>query len=531
MQLHPIEVRGRGTLSRACPEAGPRRRQGTAIKAQQKAEEGEHVEINVVKGRSPITGRAFVKETEPLRQRALEEKARTGRKWSWEDLEGTPPLDISGEEAKVQEAAPRLKLPSRPDVVVNDGFFAPREEYADSYERRQGDEGGEADAGELPPLFVCLGEAIREFVPTVRVNPDPRDTEHDDLTSWRSLQADPPEWARAPGGPASNVAVALARLKAPAVAFLGKVGDDAAGWDLIHELNSNRVQTRGVRVDASLRTCVTPIRLEEEEAGGWRAAPAGGGATEVAAAESFSWPEVNKAILDEAAVVHFTALSLVEAPLRATVLAAVRRAKARGALVVFDPNLPLPLWSSREHAAGALEEAWRLADVVEVSKHELEFLLGEEMYELKRIKKRLSYTVGDARELKSAREEYHYDPSELGPWLPEHLRLLIVTDGTYRIHYYTPSFHGSVEGTEDILLSPFTMDRSGSGDAIVAAIMTKLVEKPEAFETERQLQILLRYAVCAGIIAQWTLGSVKGLPTQNATQNLMEEVYVPMLIS
>lgn len=499
--------------------------------AQRAGGEEKYAVITVVKGRSPITGRAFVEETEPLRQRALEEKAKTGRKWPWEDLEGMPFTDISAPEEAGSGAQAGLsqppRHPSRPTVLVRDGFFAPEEEYADDYTAPQ-EEVEEGGAG-ATPLFVCLGEAVQEFVPTVRVNPDAGRADHDDLTSWRTLQADPPEWARAPGGPASNMAVALARLSTPAggqVALLGKVGDDAAGWDLIHLLNCNGVQTRGVRVDSSLRTSVRPVRLEEGEDGSWRAAPA---ADPNPAA--FSWPQVNKAILDDAAIVHFGALSLVEDSLRETVLAAVRRARERGALVMFDLNLPLSLWESRERATAALEEAWRLADIVEVSKQELEFLLGEEVYELKRRRKQLSYTAGSASELKSWREEYHYKPAELGPLLHAGLRLLVVTDGTYRLHYYTPSFHGSVEGTEDILLSPFTMDRSGSGDAIVAAIMTKLVEKPGAFEDERQLQIVLRYAVCAGIIAQWTLGSIKGLPTQSATQNLMEEVYVPKLVS
>ena len=48
------------------------------------------------------------------------------------------------------------------------------------------------------------------------------------------------------------------------------------------------------------------------------------------------------------------------------------------------------------------------------------------------------------------------------------VKLLLVTDGTWRIHYYTDNFHGSVAGTEDVIVAAMTCDRTGSGDAITA---------------------------------------------------------------
>ena len=47
------------------------------------------------------------------------------------------------------------------------------------------------------------------------------------------------------------------------------------------------------------------------------------------------------------------------------------------------------------------------------------------------------------------------------------VKLLLITDGTWRIHYYTDDFHGSVAGTEDVIVAAMTCDRTGSGDAIV----------------------------------------------------------------
>lgn len=64
-----------------------------------------------------------------------------------------------------------------------------------------------------------------------------------------------------------------------------------------------------------------------------------------------------------------------------------------------------------------------------------------------------------------------------------------------------------VVGTEDVLITPFTCDRTGSGDAIVAGIMRKLTTFPEMYENQDTLERQLRFAIAAGIISQWTIGA------------------------
>jgi hypothetical protein len=63
-----------------------------------------------------------------------------------------------------------------------------------------------------------------------------------------------------------------------------------------------------------------------------------------------------------------------------------------------------------------------------------------------------------------------------------------------------------------------------------AAIMRKLNLYPELFKDEETLPKALRFALCAGIIAQWTIGSTKGLPTESASQNLTEQLYRPVFV-
>lgn len=121
-----------------------------------------------------------------------------------------------------------------------------------------GDEDGETEEFDWPPLVCCFGEAHYEFIPTVR--PFDRQMDEDIYSSWKGLQWSPPEFARAPGTSPSNVAVALARLGGRVV-FMGKVANDVFGNELLMTLNENGVQTRGITVAECYGTAVSQMRL------------------------------------------------------------------------------------------------------------------------------------------------------------------------------------------------------------------------------------------------------------------------------
>lgn len=109
-----------------------------------------------------------------------------------------------------------------------------------------------------PPLVCCFGAVQKEFVPVVRVHDNPM---HPDMYSqWKMLQWDPPEFGRAPGGPPSNVAISHVRLGGRA-AFMGKVGEDDFGEELVLMMNQERVQTRAVKFDEDSKTACTRVKI------------------------------------------------------------------------------------------------------------------------------------------------------------------------------------------------------------------------------------------------------------------------------
>ncbi|CAH9088924.1 unnamed protein product [Cuscuta epithymum] len=372
---------------------------------------------------------------------------------------------------------------------------------------------------ENPPLICCFGSAKKEFLPTVRVSPEQMDP--DIYSEWKMLQWNPPEFVRAPGGPPSNVAIAHVRLGGRA-AFMGKVGKDKLGEDLVFLMNTEKVQTRAVKFDRIARTGCSYMKIMFV-AGKMKAE-----VVKDCAEDSLLSSDLNLAVLKEARIFHFNSETVASPSMQSTLFKAISWSKKFGGLIFFDLNLPLPLWKSRDETLKIIKGAWEQADIIEVSRAELEFLLDEVYYEWRR-HNRPEYFAESFEQTRKIRDYYHYTREEIAPLWHDRLKFLFVTDGTLRIHYYTPSFDGAVVGTEDVLITPFTCDRTGSGDAVVAGIMRKLVTEPEMFTNKDVLERQLRFAIAAGIISQWTIGAVRGFPTESATQNLKEQVYVPSM--
>ncbi|CAI7852869.1 unnamed protein product [Closterium sp. NIES-53] len=495
-----------------------------------------------------------------------------------------------------------------------------------------------------PSQVVCVGEAVREFVPVVRRSS--RQAPDEIFATWRNLQWVPPDFARAPGGPACQVAVALARLNAD-VAFVGAVGDDEAGQAFLEILDANGVSTRGVDMRAGVRTGAKLISLEKPEAQGtdesesgedlewrkgevlrgglvikkstsgsrssagtaWRVGfPLAEEARDVAgkeeeeeeedkekdegeekeeegndsregrgdgerrgkalaagtAASGGGISEDAQDVLRQASWIHCTSMSLATPSDRTALLAALDAAGCHPLAssssspppshsltptsphssphsppspprLFLDVNLPLCLWASRALASAALDPVWRRASVVEVSRAEAEFLVGEERF-LRRRQARVRYASDSYLTLRGEREEgegegvYHWKPEELGGLWHEGMDLLLVTHGTMQVHYYGRGFHGWVEGTEDVLIAAMTCDRAGSGDALVAGLLRKLSTNPAILRDQDALERAIRFAISAGVISSWTTGAVRSFPSEEAAQNLTEQMFLPSMI-
>ncbi|KAL5100046.1 hypothetical protein RYX36_004373 [Vicia faba] len=410
-------------------------------------------------------------------------------------------------EVKEKKKVTKQRKPKEENVILEDKDVVAEGEIGDQDEpsfienmEDESDDGLELikDDGEdisytygWPPLVCCFGSAQHAFVPSGR--PANRLIDHELHERMKDALWSPDKFVRAPGGSAGSVAIALASLGGK-VAFMGKLADDDYGQGLLYYMNANNVQTRSVSIDSKRATGVSLMKIGKRKLKLSCVKPC--------AEDCLTKSEINIDVLKEAKMFYFNTHSLLDRKMRSTTLRAIKIAKHFGAVVFYDVNLPMPLWHSQEETKTFIQQVWNLADIIEVTKQELEFLCGITPPE-------------DFDTKNNARSKFvHYEPEMVAPLWHESLKVLLVTNGTSKIHYYTAEIDGAVRGMEDAPITPFTCDMSASGDGIVAAIMRMLTVQPDLITDKGYLEHSIKYAIDCGVIDQWINGRVRGIPPE-----------------
>ena len=265
---------------------------------------------------------------------------------------------------------------------------------------------------------VAIGELLIDFVP------QQKGCALDEVTHFE----------RVAGGAPANVAAAVARLGGRA-AMISQVGEDAFGTHILKVLRSNGVDTSWVYRTGRANTGLAFVSLDDS------------GNREFSffrnpSADLFlNQDQITAEMFGECAVLHFCSVDLVDWPVRAAHRKAIGLARCAGAIISFDPNVRLPLWSSPEECQAAIREFLPYADLVKLSDDEVEFVTG----------------CTDERE---AAEKLF----AMG------CRLLIVTRGTDGSAAYTSS---GAEGFAETLRVPVT-DTTGAGDSFIGSLLYQL---------------------------------------------------------
>jgi 2-dehydro-3-deoxygluconokinase len=168
------------------------------------------------------------------------------------------------------------------------------------------------------PEVVALGEAMVEFNAT--------------------RAGDPDTYVRGFGGDTSNMAIAAARLGAKA-GYVTRVGDDAFGRSLLRLWTDEGVDTRGVTTD---RTAPTGVYFVTHGPDGHEFSylRAGSAASRM---EPSTLPED---VIRGARMLHVSGISqAISGSACDATFAAIDAAAAGGAMITYDPNLRLKLWS------------------------------------------------------------------------------------------------------------------------------------------------------------------------------------------
>jgi ribokinase len=258
-----------------------------------------------------------------------------------------------------------------------------------------------------------------------------------------------------PGGKGANQAVGAARLGA-ATTFIGSVGQDVIGDYLVHELDTNGIETTYVKRDASRATGCAFILLF----------PSGNNTIIVEPSANHS---LAPADIERALPVIETADALctqMEIPPE-TIEASLRLARRAGKLTVLDAGPPRP----------CPPEVLKLADVVSPNETELESLSGEQI-------------SGRVSALEAARKLISFGVKTVVLKLGSDGAMLV----TSRSHQHFPAFKVKA------------VDPTAAGDAFTAGLAVRLA-------AGGKMDAAIRYANMAGALAVTRLGAQPSLPT------------------
>ena len=172
-----------------------------------------------------------------------------------------------------------------------------------------------------------------------------------------------------PGGAPANVLACAAKL-GRRTAFVGKVGDDLQGRFLAQTLQRIGVDTRALLVDPRYFTTLAFVKLSETGERSFSFARKPGADTQITP------EELDRDLIANCGIFHFGSLSLTDEPVRSATEAAVKLAKASGAIIAYDPNYRPLLWESRDQAMEQMRRPLSTVDLLKVSDDEIALLTG-----------------------------------------------------------------------------------------------------------------------------------------------------------
>ena len=189
--------------------------------------------------------------------------------------------------------------------------------------------------------------------------------------------------------------------------------------------------------------------------------------------------DIPDAALEGAKIVHFGSVSLTADPSRSATLDAVRRAKAMGKTITYDPNYRANLWPDQDTAVAQMKAPLDLVDILKVSDEELPLLTGTTDCE-----------AGTAQ-------------------LAAHgIGLIFVTLGPDGVFYRMGDKTGHVAGV------PCKVgDTNGAGDTFFGAALSKLCKEDLPALTVEKLEGILAFANKAASITTSRHGAIPAMPT------------------
>jgi len=314
------------------------------------------------------------------------------------------------------------------------------------------------------PCVWVLGDAVVDLIP----------------------DKDPNFLLKCPGGAPANVAVGVSRLEGLSK-FIGKVGKDPLGAFIKKTLENEGVGTEYLILDPNQRTSTVVVDLDP-----------------ISGDPSFTFmvrPSADQFLTREDIPVdkfncgdffHFCSIALANQPARDATFHAVRSMKARGGYISFDPNIREEVWQNPNEISDVILEAMALADVVKMSRSELNFVAGDTQTDI-------SFAVEKLL-------------TKVSSWYPEKTSLVLITDGENGTHTFFTNGEYETVPTQSVKV----VDATGAGDAFMAGFLNSAVTFGNINNVGKDTVLeCVRFGNICGRSCVMAKGAMTALPRKN----------------
>lgn len=277
------------------------------------------------------------------------------------------------------------------------------------------------------------------------------------------------------GGAPANVACGLVKLGTPS-AFIGCIGKDAAGIELLKMLNDNGVDTSGVQIHPTAPTrqvCVTHDRDGDRRFTGFM----GDGDQNTFADTLLLASELPVKLFEDAEFLVLGTLGLASEVTARAISRALDLAEENFVKIVIDVNWRSIFWSNADRAPKLINDLLLRADFVKFSAEEAEWL----------------YETSSPRAI----------AQEL-----DHLEGVIMTDGGRPCRYYLGEYLGTHPA-----FKVEVVDTTGAGDGFLAGFLHQLCQiSLDRLSDPQVSNDIISYASAVGAIAVMGMGAIAPQP-------------------